>query len=110
MLATGPKSSVLSSDAFLHGIATVRHAAGSIDHACKLLSGTLCVVRQVEIAKALDYAALSTMLAEGPFTRAILVYCDKEGSVLSDEIETWWIGDIEELAAKLAAEAEAGLP
>jgi len=44
------------------------------------------------------------MLAAGDFDRAILIYSDKENSFLSDAIETWHIDDIEQLAARLAAE------
>lgn len=67
--------------------------------------GDCLVVRVTSAVQTIDYANLSTMLSEGPFTRAVLVYCEKESSEISDEIETWWIGDIEELAASLAAEA-----
>lgn len=87
----------------LHLLGRVKETGGATDHAVQSHGQKLFVVRLVERIASSDYEALSEMLRAGDFDRAILVHCQKEGSVLSDEVETWWIGDIEELAASLAA-------
>jgi hypothetical protein len=63
------------------------------------------IVRCVYRAAPTDYRALRTMIRDGDFDRAVLVYCDEEQPHLSDEIESWPISRIEELAKRLAGEA-----
>src|SRR5262245_25623722 len=62
------------------------------------------VVRCVARAVPEDYRALKTMLAQGTFDRAVLIYCDRRQPHLSDEIESWAIEDLGELAQSLADE------
>jgi hypothetical protein len=45
------------------------------------------------------------MLHAGDFDQAFLVYCEGEPPHICGEIESWPISRIDELAAKLAAEA-----
>jgi len=63
------------------------------------------VIRCVCSIQREDYRVLKTMLAEGDFDRAVLVYCDAEQPHLSDEIESWSIRDVDMLAASLAGGA-----
>lgn len=86
-------------------LALVHDAPGTADLAIHLGENRLGVVRCARRLDRSDYRALATMLAQGDFERAVLVYCEREGSVLSDEIETWFVGDVEALAASLAGEA-----
>lgn len=79
----------------------------STDLAVSLPNSRLGVIRIVNVASTDDGRALAEMIAAGDFDRAILIYSDKENSILSDEIETWHIDDIEHLVARLAAEAAA---
>jgi hypothetical protein len=67
--------------------------------------GISIIVRLVLRPTPSDHIALKTMLAEGDFDRAVLVYCDEDEFVLSDDLESWPISRIDELAAVLAAEA-----
>ncbi len=64
------------------------------------------IVRCVEHVSSLDYRALGTMLAEGDFTRAAIVYTAEDQPHLSGEIETYPLSRIDELAASLARESE----
>jgi hypothetical protein len=52
-----------------------------------------------------DEAALAAILADGDAHTAFVIHCDKDQSALRPEVETCWIGDIERLAQRLAAEA-----
>ncbi len=89
----------------LHLVAQVKERDNTFDLALEGANNRRIVVRCTILAQSTDYRDLATMLAEGDFDRAVLVYCEKEGSVLSDEIETWFVGDVERLAASLAREA-----
>ncbi len=101
--ARGAEEAFASSE--LQPIAHVVDSEGSLDLAFQLPSAGLLLVRCVDRCRVTDYDSLGSMLREGDFDRAVLVYCDREGSVLSGEIETWHIDDVERLAAKLALEA-----
>jgi hypothetical protein len=63
------------------------------------------VVRCVEHISEDDYHALATMLAQGDFTRAAIVYTSEDQPHLSGEIETYPLSRIDELAASLARES-----
>ncbi len=62
----------------------------------------LAVIRCVAQAAPTDYQALATMLADGDFDRAALVYCDTEQPSLSEKIDSWSIADVDNLASSLA--------
>lgn len=71
------------------------------------MSGSLdyIIVRCVEHASLDDHRALATMLTEGPFTRAAIVYTAEDQPHLTGEIEAYPISRIDELAASLARES-----
>jgi hypothetical protein len=76
----------------------------AIDLALVSDGGRNTVVRCVNDPRTSDRAALKTMLAQGDFTRAALVYTAEDQPHLSDEIETYPLSRIDELAASLAKE------
>ena len=63
------------------------------------------VVRCVPTPAPDDYRALKTMLTEGDFTRAFIVYTAEDQPHLSGEIESYPLSRIDELAALLAKES-----
>jgi hypothetical protein len=63
------------------------------------------VVRCTELVRSDDYVELAAMLAQGDFTRAAIVYAAENQPHLSDEIATYPLSRIEELAASLARES-----
>lgn len=63
------------------------------------------VVRCVERATQRDARALATMVKEGDFTRAFIVYTAEDQPHLAGEIETYPLSRIDELAALLAKES-----
>lgn len=65
------------------------------------------VARLVDRPRYKDYRALKTMLEQGPFERAVLVYCGEPPSDVSSDIETWSITDLPALAASFALEGAA---
>lgn len=85
--------------------AMVRDSVNAIDLALLGLKDGSAVVRCVSHASPDDYHALITMLAQGDFTRAAIVYTAEDQPHLSDEIETYPISRIDELAASLARES-----
>jgi hypothetical protein len=76
----------------------------AFDLAMALPCGRILLVRNVSRVDPSDYRALATMLSQGTFARAILVYGPGEQPYLSDEIESWPIERVEEMAACLARE------
>ena len=86
-------------------IARVWDAPRALNIAIRCANSSVANIRCVSRPTAQDYCALQTMTSEGDFDRAILVYSECEKSILSDEIETWHIDDIEHLVARLAAGA-----
>jgi hypothetical protein len=68
-------------------------------------NGRTIVVRCVAEPHATDHITLATMLAEGDFTRAFIVYTAEDQPHLSGEIETYPLSRIDELAALLAKES-----
>lgn len=85
-------------------LAKVWDTPRALDLAAYPADGNSLIVRCVAQAESSDYVALKTMIAEGDFDRAVLVYCDPSQPHLSDEIESWAIGDVDRLAALLAGE------
>jgi len=63
------------------------------------------VVRCVELPCEPDHSALRTMVAEGDFTRAFIVYTAEDQPHPSGEIEPYPLSRIGELAALLAKES-----
>lgn len=63
------------------------------------------VVRCVERIEPGDYRALRTMLAQGDFDRAALVYTGEDQPHLSNEIETCHLSRIDEFAASFSRES-----
>lgn len=86
-------------------IGRVWESKGSFDLALLNRNGRTAVVRCVSEPHAADCTALKTMLAQGDFTRAALVYSSEGQPHLSDEIETYPLSRIDELAASLAKES-----
>ncbi|MGD9967530.1 MAG: hypothetical protein AB7T59_13495 [Hyphomonadaceae bacterium] len=63
------------------------------------------IVRCVPAPAPDDYHALATMLAQGDFTRAFIVYTAEDQPHLPGEIESYPLSRIDELAALLAKES-----
>jgi hypothetical protein len=63
------------------------------------------IVRCVSTPSVSDYRALQTMLAQGDFTRAAIVYTAEDQPHLSGEIGTYPLSRIDELAASLARQS-----
>jgi hypothetical protein len=86
--------------------AVVAERADVWDFAVNALSRTAVVVRHVETVRPEDYFQLKTMLAQGDFDRAFLVYTAEDQPHLSGEIESYPLSRIGELAASLARESD----
>lgn len=76
-----------------------------MDVAIRTLNSDPAVVRCTERALSTDFNELETMLAEGDFTRAFIVYTAEDQPYLSGEIEAYPLSRIDELAALLAKES-----
>jgi hypothetical protein len=61
----------------------------------------LAVIRCVERASAEDHTALATMMAEGDFVWAGLVYGEREGSETVGLIETFHVSELDRLVSRL---------
>lgn len=82
-------------------VATVCENSRATDHAVALSPTRLAVIRCVEHGTPADHSALATMLAEGDFVWAGLVYSKREGSEPIGLIETFHIDELEQLVARL---------
>lgn len=85
-------------------IASVRESRSATDLAITNGSAQI-VVRCVAEPHASDHVALKTMLTDGDFTRAFIVYTAEDQPHLSGEIESYPLSRIDELAALLAKES-----
>lgn len=85
-------------------IGRVWESKAAFDLALLSGNGRTAVVRCVSEPRASDRTALATMLAQGDFTRAAIVYTAEDQPELSGEIETYPLSRIDELAASLAKE------
>lgn len=85
--------------------AVVAERAGVWDFAVNSPARGATVVRYVEKVRTEDYFQLQTMLMEGDFTRAFIVYTAEDQPHLSGEIESYPLSRIDELAALLAKES-----
>lgn len=88
----------------LHILARVRESERAFDLALGLSGQVRSVVRCVMRADSSDHHALKTMLAEGDFHRAAVVYTAEDQPHLSVEIETYPLSRLDELATSLAKE------
>lgn len=88
----------------LKPIAQVHESARATDFVIAAHS-SFCVLRCVGTATPADHRALATMLAEGDFTRAFIVYTAEDEPPLSGEIESYPLSRIDDLAALLAKES-----
>ncbi|MCR6645851.1 MAG: hypothetical protein NVV62_15680 [Terricaulis sp.] len=68
-------------------------------------AGRTIVIRCATEPQSADHIALKTMLTEGDFTRAFMVYTAEGQPPLSGEIPTYPLSRIDELAALLAKES-----
>jgi len=84
--------------------AVVAERPGVWDLVVDVGSDESVVVRYVDRPHRDDYTALATMLAQGDFTRAFIVYTAEDQPHLSGDIETYPLSRIDELAASLARE------
>ena len=84
-------------------IARVQERSDAVDLVLSLRR--LTVVRCVYRISRNDYRGLATMLAAGDFHRAAIVYTSEDQPHLSDEIESYPLSRIDELAASLARES-----
>ncbi len=91
----------------LYSMARIVDSDRAIDIAINLGSARSLVIRCVAECSPADYCVLATMLMDGDFDRAILVYCDSEQPHLSDAIESWPISRFNELARSLARDSSA---
>jgi hypothetical protein len=85
--------------------AVVAERAGVWDFAVNASMRAAAVVRCVEKVRPEDYSQLETMLTEGDFTRAFIVYTAEDQPHLSGEIDSYPLSRIDELAALLAKES-----
>lgn len=85
-------------------IGRVWEAKGAFDLALLNSNGRTAVVRCVREPRGSDHIALATMLTQGDFTRAAIVYTAEDQPHLTGEIESYPISRIDELAAALASE------
>jgi len=77
----------------------------AIDIALQGLHSGHTVVRCTEFALGADSNDLATMVTQGDFTRAFIVYTAEDQPHLSGEIESYPLSRIDELAALLAKES-----
>ena len=89
-----------------HGIniiARVRESDRAMDLALSSTAGgVLTVVRCVVRIEPADYRALRTMLIQGDFNGAALVYTAEDQPHLANEISSYPLGRVDELAAFLS--------
>ena len=86
----------------LNCIARIQESEGVTDLALQSENSHMIVVRCVSRVLPRDYSALKSMVADGDFGRAALIYTDAPACVHSGDIESWPLDQVEELAASLA--------
>jgi hypothetical protein len=84
--------------------AIVAERPGVFDFAVSA-AGNEIVVRLVGNAATFDHSQLATMITQGDFTRAFIVYTAEDQPHLSGEIASYPLSRIDELAALLATES-----
>lgn len=88
-------------------LAAVNESPRATDHAVALSATRLAVVRRVDWATPEDHTALATMLTEGDFVWAGLVYAERAGSETVGLIETFHVSQLDQLVARLIELREA---
>lgn len=86
------------------GVRTVARVAErdtTSDLAIALLPSLPAVIRCVERAFPEDHTALATMLAEGDFVWAGLVFGEREGSETVGLVETFHVSELDRLVSRL---------
>lgn len=73
----------------------------SRDLAVSLCDARLAVIRCVRRTSPQDHIALATMMTEGDFVWAGLVYGEREGSETVGLIETFHVGELDRLVSRL---------
>lgn len=86
-------------------VANVVENSRATDLAFRSPGPSFCVVRCVKQISRDDHIALATMIAQGDFTRAAIVYTAEDQPHLTGEIEAYPLSRIDELAASLARES-----
>jgi hypothetical protein len=102
---TASQCEVTLKRAGLRLLGKVHDSADVIDCALVDGSGQSIVVRCASEPRESDRVVLATMLADGDFTRAFIVYTAEDQPHLSGEIESYPLSRIDELAALLAKES-----
>ena len=87
--------------ASLRCVAEVHDSDRAIDLAIALSPNRLVVVRCVDEAFPKDHSALATMLTEGDFVWAGLVYGEREGSKTIGLVETFHVSELDRLVERL---------
>lgn len=85
----------------LNAIAAASETKRATDLAIALSPTRLAVVRCVDQARPDDHTALATMLAEGDFGWAGLVYGARDGSKSVGFVETFHVSELERLTSRL---------
>jgi len=88
-------------------VARVAERETTSDLAIAFSAGRLAVVRCVERSTQEDHTALATMLAEGDFGWAGLVYGEREGSETVGLVETFHVSELDRLVSRLLELREA---
>lgn len=87
--------------AAIETVACVCASAHATDVAFKISSIHLAVVRCAAHVANTDHTALATMMSEGDFVWAGLVYSEREGSETAGLIETFHVSELDRLVARL---------
>jgi hypothetical protein len=88
-------------------LARVHDSNHATDLAIVVSPNRLAVTRCVERVAAADHTALATMLTEGDFVWAGLVYGEREGSETVGLIETFHVSELDRLVSRLLELREA---
>lgn len=91
----------------LRPIAEVLEGERALDQAVALPAGRIAVIRCVEHSTSEDHSALATMLTEGDFVWAGLVYGERDGSETTGLVETFHVSELDRLVARLQELREA---
>ena len=87
--------------------ARIQSGARATDFVVQSSPTDLSVIRCVERIGASDHTALATMLSEGTFVWAALVYEDRERSETTGLIETFHVSELDRLVSRLSELREA---
>jgi hypothetical protein len=93
--------------ASIRPVARVIASDRAADLALSLSPTRLAVVRCVDHAAPEDHTALATMLTEGDFVWAGLVYGEREGSETIGLVETFHVSELDRLVTRLLELREA---